>query len=209
MANSHNLTQGSGLTAVAIFLQNRRAGLKLSVLALLSAVLLGIQAVWLTSAALVLAVTVWLLLGPVPKTDVQSRPWLWFGLMLLMLGVYHVWTVGWESAYITLARLVALVLLALIVMRTTPVTQMMAFVEWLLQPLGRLGWVQPAKMALLFGLTLRFLPVLHQQWEEIVQAQSARGLQSHPIALLVPMLARTLQRAQEISQTLDARSFGE
>jgi biotin transport system permease protein len=56
-----------------------------------------------------------------------------------------------------------------------------------------------------FGLTLRLIPELTVQWQDIREAQAARGLKANPFTLGVPMLLRTLRRAQDIADALDAR----
>lgn len=192
-------------------LRRQPSGVKLLALLMISTLLVWLDDPYGLSAGAMISVLLWLSLGR--DTD-QSAPiattgsaTLWFVLMIVLLGGYSAWFSGISAAVVTMARLICLVVLALVVMRTTPVTQMMAAVERILQPLGRRGWVDPARTALAFGMVIRFLPVLREQWFEIQQAQAARGLQARPHALLVPMLARTLQRAQEISDCLDARGF--
>jgi len=185
------------------------ASAKLLTLLVVSSVLVMVSdPAWLTVCAL-LSAALWVALGPAQEQSTGSGSVWWFLIMLAMLGGYNAWVAGLAGAVVTISRLVALVLLALVVMRTTRVTDMMATVERALQPLGKLGWVSPSRIALAFGMTIRFLPVLRQQWDEIRQAQMARGLQARPHALLVPMLARTLQRAEEVAQTLDARGLGD
>lgn len=187
------------------------AGAKLLTLLVVSSLMVMVNdPAWLVVCALMSAV-LWLALGRAQEhmRSAGASSVVWFVIMLAVLAGYNAWASGLAAALVTISRLVSLVLLALVVMRTTQVTDMMAAVERMLQPLGRLGWVRPSRVALAFGMTIRFLPVLKQQWEEIRQAQLARGLQARPHALLVPMLARTLQRAEEIAQTLDARGMGD
>ena len=88
---------------------------------------------------------------------------------------------------------------------TTSIARMMEVLIWLLQPLQKLGWVNSERVALVFGLTLRLIPELSVQWQEIREAQAARGLSANPFTMGVPMLLRTLRRAQDIADALDAR----
>jgi len=81
----------------------------------------------------------------------------------------------------------------------------MAVVLWLLQPLERLGLVNTERVALAFGLTLRLIPELSVQWHEIREAQAVRGLSANPLTMGVPMLLRTIRRAHEIAEAIDAR----
>jgi len=132
----------------------------------------------------------------------------WTGLSLLVLVAYVAWAVDLAQAAVVFFRLIALMLAALVVIWTTTTTELMAVVEALMMPLGRLGWVDPARVALLFGVVLRFIPILSEQWQEVWEAQAVRGLSTKPHALLIPMLARTLQRANEIAEAIDARGLG-
>jgi biotin transport system permease protein len=123
--------------------------------------------------------------------------------LLFVLGGLSVWSQGLWQALEMILRLLTLVLAALVVSMTTPLTQMMQVVALLLKPFQRLGWAD--KVALGFGLTMRLIPELGVQWQEIREAQLARGLMPSPLTMGVPMLLRTLRRADEIAEAIDAR----
>jgi biotin transport system permease protein len=125
--------------------------------------------------------------------------------LLFVLGGLSVWSQGLWQALEMILRLLTLVLAALVVSMTTPLTQMMQVVALLLKPFQRLGWVDADKVALGFGLTMRLIPELGVQWQEIREAQLARGLMPSPLTMGVPMLLRTLRRADEIAEAIDAR----
>lgn len=188
------------------YLHRWSAGVKLFGLLALSVGLVSVSA-WPLQAAAALCFGGWL--GWIEGWRLRcpaKRLW-WPALSLLVLLLYVAWVAGVEQAALVCFRLIALVSAAILVVRTTPTIALMGVVESVLKPFGRLGWVDPARMALLFGLVLRFIPVLAQQWEEVREAQAARGLSARPSALLVPMLARTLQRADEIAEAIDARGL--
>ena len=132
----------------------------------------------------------------------QMQALLW---LLLTLGGLSAWSQGFVQALEMVLRVATLVLGALVVSLTTPLTEMMRVVEFLLTPLQRLGWVKADRVALAIGLTLRLIPELSVQWHEIREAQLARGLRLNPLTLAVPMLIRVLRRAEEIAEALDAR----
>ena len=181
------------------------AGLKLLLLvAMATAFVLVKTPLWLIVATVVMF-SVWRsVTGPI-----QWRAWrqtLWMGVTIAAVVAYVVFFNGWEQALVVLFRLLALLFAALAVVASTPVSVMMQAVERCLMPLGKLGWVNPAKVSLAFGLTLRLIPVMIEQWQEIRQAQAARGVSAAPHALLVPMLARTLKRADELAEAIDARA---
>lgn len=67
--------------------------------------------------------------------------------------------------------------------------------------------MRPGRIAFLIGLTLRFIPLIREKAEEIRAAQRARGVERRPLALLLPLLLKTLTMADAISEALDARGF--
>ena len=186
------------------WLHRAPAGLKLAVLALSSSALM-----WEPSPLLLLVACALVCLlvrcagASLPQVWNQLRPLTW---LLLVLGGVSAWSQGVFQALEMILRLITLVLAALVVSMTTPLTQMMLVVAWLLGPLQRLGWVNAEKVALGFGLTLRLIPELGVQWQDIREAQLARGLSPSPLTMGVPMLLRTLKRADEIAEAIDARS---
>ena len=185
------------------WLHRTSAGLKLLTLALSSTALM-----WLHSPLLLLLACVLVCLSvrcagaSLKQVWQQLRPLVW---LLLVLGGLSVWSQGVLQALEMVLRLLTLVLAALMVSMTTPLTQMMDVVAWLLGPFERLGWVNAEKVALGFGLTLRLIPELGVQWQDIREAQLARGLTPSPLTMGVPMLLRTLRRADEIAEAIDAR----
>jgi biotin transport system permease protein len=183
------------------------AGLKLLVLLVMaSAFVLVTNPVVLGASALV---TVWLwrsVAGPVNWGAWRQGIWI-----LVTIGVVVAYVAlfsGMSQALVVLFRLLALLFAALAVVASTSTTAMMQAVQTALTPLAKLGWVNPAKVALAFGLTLRLVPVMLQQWQEIREAQAARGVKAAPHALLIPMLARTIRRADELAEAIDARADG-
>ena len=185
------------------WLHRVRAGLKLAVLAIGSTALM-----WVHSPSLLLVACAVVCLSvrwagaSVQQVWQQLRPLVW---LLFVLGGLSVWSQGLWQALEMILRLLTLVLAALVVSMTTPLTQMMQVVAWLLKPFQRLGWIDADKVALGFGLTMRLIPELGVQWQEIREAQLARGLTPSPLTMGVPMLLRTLRRADEIAEAIDAR----
>ena len=185
------------------WLHRVRAGLKLAVLAIGSTALM-----WVHSPSLLLVACAVVCLSvrwagaSVQQVWQQLRPLVW---LLFVLGGLSVWSQGLWQALEMILRLLTLVLAALVVSMTTPLTQMMQVVAWLLKPFQRLGWIDDDKVALGFGLTMRLIPELGVQWQEIREAQLARGLMPSPLTMGVPMLLRTLRRADEIAEAIDAR----
>lgn len=179
------------------------AGLKLAVLMFAGAGLMWVRD-WMILALVLAVVLVWLYQSGV---GVQQ---LWLHLktlswLVLILILYTALAQSPLAAFEVGLRIYALLLGALLVSMTTSIARMMEVLIWLLQPLQKLGWVNSERVALVFGLTLRLIPELSVQWQEIREAQAARGLNANPFTMGVPMLLRTLRRAQDIADALDAR----
>ena len=185
------------------WLHSLRAGPKLIALAGLGASLMAIHSLLILTIVLFCIAGLTYFSGITPaKLWRQLKALFWF---VLILGLYSAWVQSPEAAMEMLLRLISLILAALIVSMTTPITQMMAVVERMLQPLDRRGWVDVNKLSLAFGLTLRLIPELSVQWNDIREAQAARGIKPGVLTMLFPMLVRTLRRAEEIAEAIDAR----
>ena len=185
------------------WLERQRAGYKLLFLLVFSSFLLNVQIVWIQLAGLSGVIILLISAGLITKKLWQSaRSFL--GL-IVMIFVYSAWLQGWELASVTGLRMLSLLLLALALSWTTPVSALMGVVQTCLKPLDRLGWVNSATISLTFGLTLRMIPELSLQWREIREAQMARGLDRHVLICIVPMIVRTLRRAQDIADAIDVR----
>lgn len=104
-------------------------------------------------------------------------------------------------------RLLALAFLAHAVVTTTSSADLLEAFERALAPFERLGLVDAARASLTLSLALRFVPLIVEEAAEIRAAQAARGLGSHPIAVIVPLVVRTLVRAERVAEAIDARGF--
>ncbi|CAO3437505.1 energy-coupling factor transporter transmembrane component T family protein [Azospirillum doebereinerae] len=123
-----------------------------------------------------------------------------FGVQALLAGT------GWEEAAVAVARFAALILLATLVTLTTRVADMIDLFERvfaLLRPLG----VNPAKLALMLALTIRFIPLLAEQVREVRMAQRARGVERSIAALFVPLLVKIFTMADDLAAALEARGY--
>ena len=185
------------------WLHRLSAGLKLGLLAVAGAGLMWVNDWRVLSAVLVAVVgLLWRTGTPVALLWFRVRSLFW---VLIVLMVYTAVVQSVEHAVVIGLRVSVLMLGALVVSVSTSISELMAVVLWLLQPLERLGLVNTERVALAFGLTLRLIPELSVQWHDIREAQAARGLSANPLTMGVPMLLRTIRRAQEIAEAIDAR----
>jgi energy-coupling factor transport system permease protein len=102
---------------------------------------------------------------------------------------------------------------------TTSTTELTHGLERLLSPLQRLRF--PAhEMALVFTISLRFVPTLAEEMEKIMKAQASRGADfgeqgrlrfvqrtRNLIPLLVPLFLSALRRAEDLSLAMEARGY--
>ena len=185
------------------WLHRMRASYKLSALLVLGASLLCVDQLWLLGLVVLCALLfVAQLRIPFAQLSRQLRPACW---LIVYVGLIA-WLAQdvWNALEVSL-RMFALLLAAIVVLSTTSITQVMAVVYQALGPLDRIGWVDREQVALVIGMTLRFIPELGVQWRNIREAQVARGLSGRPFSMIVPMLMRTIQRASEIADAIDAR----
>ena len=182
------------------------AGVKLGALALAGAGSVWIDTPVRTAAALAVVIALHPL-GRIPGGVVLDmvRPLLW---MLVPLGVFQVLVVGWARTVVILGVILALVLLANLVTLTTRTTDLIDVVVTLCRPLRVLG-VDPVRVGLMLNLAIRCVPLVIELAEEVRDAQRARGLESSPRALVVPLLVRSLRRADELGEALAARGAGD
>ncbi|KAA0594172.1 biotin transport system permease protein [Azospirillum lipoferum] len=182
------------------------AGAKLGGLLLVTVAVLALPSAWGALAAGLIGAAV-LVAARLPAARVLAELrapvvmlTLLFGFQALLAGG------GWEETAIAVARFATLILLATLVTLTTRVMDMVDLFErlfGLLRPVG----VNPAKMALMLALTIRFIPLLGEQVREVRMAQRARGVERNIAALFVPLLVKILTMADDLTAALEARGY--
>lgn len=73
----------------------------------------------------------------------------------------------------------------------------------------------PHRYAVLLGLTLRFIPVVEKDLHTIIESQQTRGLELKTIrqkvkgliSILLPLILRTLKRAQDVAQSMELKGY--
>ena len=161
---------------------------------------------WLSVQVVLLGVAVLILLMCRIRPRVLLRSL--GGLALIAVTVFAV-TALTDSpvrAVLNTLRLSTLWLFALAVTASTRFSELLECFERWLQPLRHLG-LRPDRMSLALALTIRFVPEIRARYGRIREAQYARGLQSHPLAIVIPLLVQTLNDAEEISAAIDARCY--
>jgi len=127
-------------------------------------------------------------------------------ILLCLVFVFHLLFGSIEDGVLAVARFATLILLASAVTLSTPISEMAELVEWLLRPLNPFG-VNPEKVGLAIALAIRFVPLISEEFRHIREAQAARGLAANPLALIVPLVIRTLKSADELADAIEARGY--
>jgi len=180
------------------------AGTKLLVLFGASAALFAVSGVAVHAGELVVVAGLFHL-ARVPWRDTfhQLRPAL---LFLVPIFLFHVFLTDWVLGLETVLRIVVLLLLAVLVTLTTRLSDMIDVIERAARPLRHCG-VNPSKVGMMLSMAIRFIPLMMKNAREILEAQRARGLDRSAVALLVPLLIKTLKMADNLADAIEARGY--
>lgn len=140
------------------------------------------------------------------------------GEVIWSWGIVKITVEGIDNAISFVWRIVLLVLLASVLTFTTKPLTLLKGVESLLKPLGKLG-IPTKKFSLMLIIAIRFIPTIQEELHRILLAQKARGfdIAQLPLAkrlfayipIVVPLLFTTIQRADQLSEAIDARGYGD
>jgi len=180
------------------------AGAKLLILVVGSAVLFVLSSIAIHAAEL-LVIAGLFHVARLPWRDMfyQLRPALIF---MFPIFLFHVFLTDWILGVETILRILVLLLLAVLVTLTTKLSDMMDVLERTVRPLRHAG-INPSKVSMMLSMVLRFIPLMMREAQEILEAQRARGLDRNAIALLMPLLIKTLNMADDLSEAIDARGY--
>ena len=128
--------------------------------------------------------------------------------LLLFLGVFQWWQLGWERAAAIMIVLFGSVMLAVLLTLTTTIEEMMDALERVLRPTARLG-VPVDTIVLTISLTIRLIPLMLNTINEVLDARKARGAAFSITAFGTPVIIRSIRRAHHIADALWARGAGD
>jgi len=155
---------------------------------------------FLFGAAALVVVGILVARVPLPTALRQILPVLW--ILVLAVPLQIIFT-GWLPALMMGGKLVASVACAALFTMTTQVSALLDATRTLLWPLRR--WVNADRIGLLLALTIRCIPVIADIVREVLEARRARGVERSVRALVVPVVVRSLQTAEELGEALIAR----
>ena len=140
---------------------------------------------------------------PLRDTVHQLRPAFVF---MVPIFLFHVFFTDWRFGLETVLRIAVLLLLAVLVTLTTKLSDLIEVLEGVMRPLRHVG-VNPAKTGMMLSMVIRLIPLMMREAGEILEAQRARGLDASAVALLVPLLIKTLKMADALGDAMEARGY--
>lgn len=128
-------------------------------------------------------------------------------------------TITWEgirSAAYLVVRLVMLIIGSSLMTLTTTPNQLTDGIESLLKPMKAIG-VPVHEIAMMMSIALRFIPILLEETDKIMKAQTARCADFETgnivkrakgmLPILVPLFVSAFRRANDLAMAMEARCY--
>lgn len=172
-----------------------------------------------------------LTLAKVPLTAfLRGMKFLWLFLLigLILQAISYPGETIWQVGFVTISReglflglrlvyrLGLLIISTMLITMTTTPVNLTGALEKLLKPFKSIG-LPVHELAMMLTIALRFIPTLLEEAEIIMKAQQARGGDiasgklgqrvKASVALLVPLLAGSLRRADDLAVAMEARCY--
>ncbi|WP_425804455.1 energy-coupling factor transporter transmembrane component T family protein [Desulfitobacterium sp. Sab5] len=132
------------------------------------------------------------------------------------IGIFNVTDKGLILGMVNLLRLVILYLGSILLLMTTSPIQLAAGLEYLLLPLNGIN-IPVHSLSTILNISFRFIPTLIEEANNIKDAQISRGARfdcskiivnlKNYSAILIPLLASSLIRAENIAEAMDSRCY--
>ena len=138
------------------------------------------------------------------------------GNVLVAIGPIHITDAGVETAIYLGTRLVMLVLGTSLLTFTTTPNQL---TDGLDKSLGFLNKVKVPvhEIAMMMSIALRFIPVLTEELDKIMKAQTARGIDFESggllqriksmVPIIVPLFLAAVRRANDLAMAMESRCY--
>jgi biotin transport system permease protein len=179
------------------------AGLKLGLLCIATAGLFAIESLPLQLGLLAVLLGLYALPGKLFfRTGLSRLRMLW--PFFILIGIWHLIIGEWREGALILLRLVLAVGLANLVTMTTRLGDMSRFVEWLCRPLAPLG-LPPERVALALALVVRFVPVLTDKAQMLMESWRARSRRRVSWRIILPFATLAIDDAERVAEALRAR----
>ncbi|MCR5421105.1 MAG: energy-coupling factor transporter transmembrane protein EcfT [Lachnospiraceae bacterium] len=138
------------------------------------------------------------------------------GKVLLSIGVIDITLEGIKVAVRMVLRLIFLVMGSSIMMLTTTPSRLTYGLERIFKPLERFN-LPVHEIAMMISIALGFIPILVDELDKIIKAQSVRGVDfnnrklsvriKNMIPVLVPLFVSAFRRAGDLAVAMEARCY--
>lgn len=138
------------------------------------------------------------------------------GEVILDFGFCDISKEGLQTAGFMALRLVFLILGSSLMTLTTTPNQLTDGMEKLLKPLKKIH-IPVHEIAMMMAIALRFIPILTEELDKIMKAQSARGAEFNTgnmiqkvksvVPILVPLFVSAVRRANDLAMAMESRCY--
>ncbi len=121
-----------------------------------------------------------------------------------------------KNSVVVFIRLISVILLSSVNMYTTSPNQISKALESILSPL-KIFKINVQEVAVTITISLRFLPILFEETENIYNAQLVRGAKFHDknlivklkayLAVIAPLFISALKKANDLAISMESRSY--
>ena len=138
------------------------------------------------------------------------------GEVIVDFGFCDISREGLQTAVFMAIRLVFLILGSSLMTLTTTPNQLTDGMEKLLKPLKKLK-IPVHEISMMMAIALRFIPILTEELDKIMQAQMARGAEfdqgnliqkvKSVVPILVPLFVSAVRRANDLAMAMESRCY--
>ena len=134
------------------------------------------------------------------------------GERFVKIGFLEIGKQGLGDGAVVCWRLLLVVVLGLVFVSTTRISDIKQSVAWFFRPVPG---VPEKRVAIMLGLIVRFIPVIFAKAGEVTAAQQARciGRRKNPLfrikALTIPLLRGVFRDAGNLAMAMEARCYSE
>ena len=136
--------------------------------------------------------------------------------VLFEYGIIQITVEGLRNAAFLGIRLILLVIGSSLMTYTTTPTQLTDAIEKVLGPLNKVK-VPVHEIAMMMSIALRFIPILMEELDKIMKAQTARGADFESgklvervkalVPILVPLFISAFRRANDLAMAMETRCY--
>lgn len=136
--------------------------------------------------------------------------------VLVEFGFLKITMAGVKKTLLVIVRFIYLIIGSSLMTYTTTPNQLTDGLEKALKPLNKIK-IPVHEMALMMSLALRFIPILMEEADKLIKAQSARGADfeegnffvraKNMISIIIPLFASANKRANDLAYAMDSRCY--